>query len=174
MKKVLPLLVLLLFLVYSASCERDDICVEGDTPLLVVGFFDVDDTLNFKSVPAFRLRALDNDSVLDNSTLYEFSDRATENDSILIPLRIAENSTRFEFIINSADDETGLETGTVDTLDLSYVVNSEFISRACGFIANYDELQIDQVENGTNWIQDISIVTSNIERTNQIHVKIFH
>ena len=174
MKKVLPLLILLLFLIYGASCERDDICVEGDTPLLVIGFFDVDDTLNFKSVASFRLRAVDNDSVLNNSTDYEFSDRATVNDSILVPLRIAENSTRFEFIINSADDETGLETGTVDTLDLSYVVNSEFISRACGFIANYDELQIDQVVNGSNWIQDISIVTPNIERTNQIHVKIFH
>ena len=175
MKKVLHLVLLLLGLTYSTSCERDDICVEGDTPLLVIGFFDIEDTLNFKEVPSFRLRALDNDAIVNNSALYGFSDRATENDSILIPLRIAENTTSFEFIINSADDDTtGAETGTVDTLNLSYVVNSEFISRACGFIANYNELQIEQVVNASNWIQDISIVTTDIERTNQIHVKIFH
>ena len=175
MRKVLLLILLLLLLIYGASCERDDICVEGDTPLLVIGFFNADDTLNFKAVPAFRLRALDNDAVLNDNALYGFSDRATENDSIRVPLRIAANTTSFEFIMNSADDgTTGEETGTIDTLNLSYVVNSEFISRACGFIANYNELQIDQVANASSWIQDISIVTTDIERTNQIHVKIFH
>ena len=175
MKKVFPFFLLLLCLVHSASCERDDICVEGDTPLLVIGFFDIEDTLNFKAVPSFRLRALDNDAIFNNNTLYGFSDRATENDSILVPLRIAENTTSFEFIMNSADDETtGAETGTEETLNLSYIVNSEFISRACGFIANYNELQIEQVVNASSWIQDISIETTDIERTNQIHVKIFH
>jgi len=175
MKKVLLLILMVLCLLYGVSCERDDICIEGDTPLLVIGFFDAADTLNFKSVPSFRLRAIDNGIILNNNTLYGFTDRSTENDSISIPLQIGQNTTSFEFIVNSADDDTTeAETGTVDTLNLSYIVNSEFISRACGFIANYDELQIEQVINDNNWIQDISILTSNIERTNQIHVKIFH
>jgi len=75
MKKVLLLILMVLCLLYGASCERDDICIEGDTPLLVIGFFDAADTLNFKSVPSFRLRAIDNGIILNNNTLYGFTDR---------------------------------------------------------------------------------------------------
>ncbi len=174
-KKGIQLILVVLGIAHFSSCERDDICVEGDTPLLVIGFFDVEDTLSFKPVPGFRLRAIDNDSVLNNVSLYQFSDRSTENDSILIPLQIATNSTSFEFITNSSDDDmTGEETGTVDVLNFNYTVNSEFITRACGFIANFDGLEINQETGGTGWIQEIRIVESNIQRTNQIHVKVLH
>ncbi len=174
-KKGIQLILAVLGIVYFSSCERDDICVEGDTPLLVIGFFDVDDTLSFKPVPGFRLRAIDNDSILNNVSLYQFSDRSTENDSILIPLQSAANTTTFEFITNSADDDTsGEEIGTVDVLNFNYTVNSEFVSRACGFIANFNALEINQQSSENSWIQEIRIVESNIQRTNQIHVKVLH
>ena len=63
MKRLFPVFLLLLLIVQFSACEKDDICVEGDTPLLVVGFYDVVDS-SFKSVPNLRIRALDNDSIL--------------------------------------------------------------------------------------------------------------
>ncbi len=172
MKKILPILLVASVLVYFSSCEKDDICVEGDTPLLVIGFFDIEDTTAAKEVPSLRIRALDNDSILDNDS---FNDRADSPDSLLVPLRINATSTSYEFIMDSADDEgTEMEIGDIDPLTISYTTNEVFVSRACGFVINYDGLSITLQENENNWIQDIRIVQPTVENSNNIHVKIFH
>lgn len=172
MKKIFPIIFIASLLVHVSSCEKDDICVEGDTPPLVIGFFDAADTSAFKSVPSLRIRAIDNDSILKTDT---FSDRSNSSDSLFVPLRIDGTSTTYEFIIDSADDETtGDETGTIDVLNFTYETREVFISRACGFVANYNGLAVEQPTNGTNWIQDITIVQQTVENSNTIHVKIFH
>ena len=175
MKRVLPVLLIIVSLSYFSSCEKDDICVEGDTPLLYIGFYDFEDTLSFKRVPSIRIRAVNNtginDSTLVNST---FSDRSSSPDSLGVPLIINGSSTSFEFITNSADDDDGVENGMIDTLTFNYTVNPEYISRPCGFIANFNELDTLRQVFSSDWIKRISIVNSDIERPNQIHVKIFH
>ncbi|MEM9824872.1 MAG: hypothetical protein AAF985_27555, partial [Bacteroidota bacterium] len=60
-------------IIHFSSCEKDDICVEGDTPLLVIGFYDITDT-TFKSVNNLRILSTDNDSILNSTTEYGFTD----------------------------------------------------------------------------------------------------
>ncbi len=171
MKKILPSLLITFLLIAIASCEKDDICVEN-SPQLVIGFFDAEDTTEFKRVASFRVRSLDNDSILETET---FSDRSTSPDSLFIPLRIDGTTTTYEFIVDSEDDETTMEElGDIDTLTISYETREAFISRACGFMINYDNLNVTLPESASNWIQDITISEQTIENSNNIHVKIFH
>ena len=172
MKKTLPIFLILLLLTYASSCEKDDICVDGDTAQLVIGFYNVEDTTEFKTVSSLRIRAVDIDSIFTSSS---FSDRGNSPDSLLIPLRIDGANTTYELISESADDEdTEEETGNIDILTISYDTREAFISRACGFVINYDNINITLPNSAENWIQDISIVQQTIENTDNIHVKIFH
>jgi|SRR5690606_13455835 len=169
MKRLIPILMIGFLLVYVSSCEKDDICVEGDTPLLVLGFFDINDTTASKNVPALRVREIVLDTVLNS-----FADR-TNLDSIGVPLRSGATSTSFVLFHNSRDEaETGAELGNGDTLTITYTVREAFISRACGFVAHYDDLEVDLPESADNWIRDISVVQQTIENSNNIHVKIFY
>ena len=172
MRKLLPALLIALLLVHISSCEKDDICVDGDTPLLVIGFFDAADTAETKQVTALRIINTDIATILDNDS---FNDRSNSPDSLSVPLRTNEVTTTYQFISDSADDaDTEEEIGNVDTLTISYQVRENFISRACGFVANFDDLSISLSEGAENWVQDIQIVQSTIENSNNIHVKIFH
>jgi len=172
MKKIIPILLIAATLYFVSSCEKDDICVEGDTPLMVIGFFNIDDTTAAKRVPSIRIRSIDIDSVLSNAS---FSDRSNSPDSLQVPLRSNATTTMYQIISNSADDdETDQETGNIDTLTISYELGEAFISRACGFVVNYNNITVTVPESAENWIQDIKVVQPNVENTNNIHVKIFH
>lgn len=172
MKKIIPILLIASMLYYVSSCEKDDICVEGDTPLMIIGFFNIDDTSAVKRVSSIRIRSIDIDSVLSNNT---FSDRSTSPDSLQVPLRSNATTTMYEIISGSADDdETNLETGNIDTLTISYELGEAFVSRACGFVANYNNITVTVPESAENWIQDIKVVQPNVQNTDSIHVKIFH
>lgn len=169
MGKASVLLLVLLTIISFAACEKDDICVEGDTPLLVILFFDVDNPTVEKPVPNLRIIGLEKDSVVNTIV-----DRSSSLDSIGIPLRIDQNNTGFSFITGSADDENDMETGNIDTLTFNYETKEVFISRACGFVANYEGLTDDLSADTDNWIESIEIVTSSIENSATAHVKIFH
>ena len=178
MKKIYPILCILFLVAYTSSCERDDICVDGDTPLLVINFFDIEDTTMVKSVSSLRITATDIDSILSDNESFGFSDRGNTGtraqDSIRVPLRTDNTNTSFTFITNSADDDMGVETGNIDTLTISYTTRENFISRGCGFVINYDALDVQLTLGSENWIQDISVQQQTIENSNTIHVKIFH
>ncbi|MGX1930735.1 DUF6452 family protein [Flagellimonas sp. 2504JD4-2] len=175
MKKILPILLIAFLFIYMASCEKDDICVDGDTPLLYIGFFDIDNPDEHSRVTSIRIKAIDNDQILSDSEAFNFTDRSNSPDSLLVPLQIASNSTQFQFITNSADDaDTSEETGNIDTLTINYSTREAFVSRACGFVINYDDLDVSLTSDTSNWIQDITIVQQTIENSNNIHVKIFH
>lgn len=172
MKKIIPILLIVSVLFYVSSCEKDDICVDGDTPLMVIGFFDFADTTLVKNVPSIRIRNIDIDSILTNSS---FSDRSESPDSLQVPLRSTATTTMYQIISESTDDEeTELETGNIDTLTISYELGEAFVSRACGFVTNYNNISVTLTEGAENWIQDIKVVQPNVENTNTIHVKIFH
>lgn len=176
MKKIIPILLIASLLFYVSSCEKDDICVDGDTPLLIVGFYNVEDTAAFKRVENIRIRNIDIDSIISSDS-YDgaFSDRSNIADSVLVPLRSNAVTTMYQIISNSADDdETNLETGNIDTLTISYELEEAFISRACGFVTNYNNISVSVTESAENWIQDIKVVQPNIVNTDSIHVKIYH
>ncbi|MBC8768077.1 hypothetical protein H4O18_08740 [Arenibacter sp. BSSL-BM3] len=167
MKKVyIPILFIIAFISFGA-CEKDDICVDGDTPLMVIRFYDVDNPAVLKKVTKFRIVG-----VGQNTTVTTVADR-TDLDSIAIPLKVTENSTGFYFIKNSADVDS-LEAGDLDTLYFNYTRKDKFISRACGYIANFETLGSDLKMETDNWIKDIEIVTPLVENSTAAHVKIFH
>lgn len=163
------LCILLLFAAISA-CEKDDICVEGDTPQLVIRFYDAENTTEFKEVPSLRVVGAGKEV-----TVSTFTDRGSL-DSIAIPLNPGENISEFLFIIDSADDDEGFEAGNIDGLDFSYEVQEEFIGRACGFIVNYENLDAAITPDTENWIQNVEIAKAMVktEDTLSAHVKIFH
>ena len=151
----------------TGSCEKDDICVEGDTPLLILRFYDVTDTTAVKSVTNLRIIGIGNGDPVNT-----FADRSA-TDSVAIPLQINQGSTSFQLIRNSAGDE-GAETGNIDTLSFSYVTEEVFKSRACGFVANYNNLRDSLIADTENWIQDIRIASPSVNSQFEAHVKIYH
>lgn len=176
MKKFyIPILVLITFISFGA-CEKDDICIDGDTPLLVIRFYDVDNPTTLKKVTKFRIVG-----VGQNTTVTTVSDR-TDSDSIAIPLKVTDKTTGFYFISNSSNVETTdsggetvtVEGGDLDTLYFNYNRIDKFVSRACGYIANYEDLSGDLKTETDNWIKDIEIVTPLVENSTAAHVKIYH
>lgn len=169
MGKTARILFCLLILVSFSNCEKDDICVDGDTPLLVLGFFDISDAAASKDVPSLRIQAVGLEAPPTT-----FTDRSAQ-DSIGIPLRVNTTSTQFVLINNSAtDSDSGLETGNSDTLTFNYSVVERFVSRGCGFIANFDEIVPELTTDDNNWIQNVTVENSSIANSSAIHVKIFH
>lgn len=170
MNRIQIALIFLLCITFSA-CEKDDICVDGDTPLLIIRFYDAENPTEFKAVPGLRIIGVGNGSPVDT-----FTDRASSLDSIGIPMRTTNALTEFTFIINSAD-ENGAETGNSDNLTFSYEIKENFVSRACGFVANYEELSSNFATTPENWIQSIEILKTTVQIETEettAHVKVFH
>ena len=177
MKKISFLILLLIigFTIFSA-CEKDDICVDGDTPLLVISFYDIDNKTEKKDAPLLRVGGVGNEfalNLLPNPNSETISDRVNI-DSIAIPLNEAVNTSGFAFISNSADDDMDAESGNVDILSFTYENKDVFISRACGFVANYDNLSNELRADTDNWIKEIEIVNPLVKDETAAHVKIFH
>ncbi len=168
MKKILAIGAILMIIISFSACEKDDICVDGDTPLLVVGFYDINDTATAKKVTKLRVAGIDQEF-----TVNTVADR-TDLDQIEIPLRINNQSTSFVLISNSASNSSNEETGNADVVTFNYETKEVFVSRACGFIANYDSLNGTITTDTDNWIKGIEIAQTTINDQATAHVKIFH
>ena len=174
MKKVLILLFVLSITgaIFSA-CEKDDICPAATqtTPLLVVGFYDNVERDVLKAVPNLRVIGEGMQTPVTG-----VPDRGNPT-TIELPLKSLENSSAFQFIINSADDENDNETGNVDIIRFTYEPQEIFISRGCGYSVNYNNLDAitNPGEDDTNeWITGTSVPIRNIVNQDTVHVKIFH
>ncbi|NKI33535.1 DUF6452 family protein [Croceivirga thetidis] len=180
MRKVARVFLLVFAVSILANCEKDDICVGGDTPLLVIGFFDATDETLEKQAISLRIRALDVDEPINydasiDTEVPPFHRDRSNTDSTAIPLKVNANSTAFQFILNSDDDdETNVEIGNIDTLTFNYTVVEDFISRGCGFVANFDDLLFELNTDTDNWIQNVIVEDTTIENSTAIHVKIYH
>lgn len=145
------------------ACEPDDICLSeiDDTPKLLIGFYDKNSG-NLKEVENLKIQGLDNDQVYVFETI----------DSIGIPLINNKNLTTFNLTKNFEEDN--VDSGNNDKMFVNYNPNWIYISRACGYLTNYD---IDNliIENDIeNWIIDSEIITYSIKDEENIHVKIYH
>lgn len=167
MRRIRGFLFIFLAVFSFNACEKDDICVDGDTALLIIRFYDIADTTEFKAVPNLRILGLGQSAPINPDT-----DR-TSIDSIGIPLRIGAPNTTFLLIKDSADDDD-MEIGNIDTLTFDYNTVEDFTSRACGFVASYENLTQGLTTDSENWIQDITILNSQIKKQDSAHVKIFH
>ncbi|WP_422080833.1 DUF6452 family protein [Ulvibacterium sp.] len=167
MKKITITLLVLSGIISFSACEKDDICVDGDTPLLIVRFYDMEDTTETKQVPGLQVNGL----IIGTDTLEILANASL--DSIALPLRAAESNTSFLISQTLSNPDTTL----TNILTFSYEVQDKFVSRACGFVANYDGLDATAVVGTMEdslWIRDIEIITPLVENSTEAHVKIFH
>ncbi len=160
-KLKIPLIILLGILAFSA-CEKDDICIDADTPQLVIRFYDAMDPTESKDVQNLVVKGFDESGLRDtiiNAAL----------DSIVLPLRPNKTSTTF-----TLSRQTSISDINIDTLRFTYDPKEVFASRACGYIVNYDALQATVQQDDSLWIQRITVDSTYIENTAATHVKIFH
>lgn len=168
MKKIGILAAILLFTGFT-SCEKDDICVDGDTALLIVNFYDFEaEEETEKAVTKLRVVGEGQDTTVD--TVVDRTDLTT----VSVPLRANETTTTYNLISNSADNEDGDETGNTDTVTFNYATNEVYISRACGYVIHYNELTSTLTEDAENWIKNVEVVETTVENIAVTHVKIYH
>lgn len=168
-------LILIVSIIFLTGCEKDDICPESTqtTPRLVITFYDIDNTQERKNVESLAVYAVrDNELVL----IEDISGITT--DSIAIPLRNDIGVSNFKFIKNYSL-ENDVIFGDPNHIYIDYEINDVFISRACGFIANYSIttlLNYDLMADPpiTGWITGYEIINSTVTNENQSHVKILH
>ena len=162
MNKLKILFIIALGILSFSACEKDDICTDADTPQLVIRFYDALNPTEFKDVQNLIVWGiLDNQGkdTIDNIAL----------DSIVLPLRVDASSTTF-----AMSRQLSIDDVNVDTLTFSYDVKEIYKSRACGYIANFENLEVTVQQDDSVWVQTIDVDNALIENTASAHVKIFH
>ena len=164
MKKIV--LLLLLTITFS-SCEKDDICAEETTPRLVLEFYDISNPSNLKNVLNLKIKGIGATEDLG---------RFNGVSKIVLPLDITQDSTKYSLILNS----TSLTLNNEDYLQFYYTRQNVFVSRACGYKTIFElnptptgVINTDAATPDGFWIQDINIITTNIETENETHIKIY-
>lgn len=174
MKKIYSLLILLLLLNTSSSCEKDDIC-DPDTPTtprLTITFYSSVNREQLLPVTNLFVKGIDMDAG------YLFNGVST----IQIPLDISKNSAKFTFTLNSKS--TNPENIYTDTLQFNYTRQTLFVSKACGYKTVFDLnkdtlpkayiLNDDPLAISGNWIGKILITNYNVVYENETQVNIYY
>lgn len=166
MKKILFGLFSILFALTIFNCEKDDICEEGTptTPRLIVEFYDNNNPTVKKNVTNL---AVVGENMTDSLKFNGVS-------KIEIPLKNNANNSNFSFVFDSANSNTSLINN--DNVEVNYLRNDVFISRACGYKTVFELDNSNGMEftpDSNNWIKEIAIQNHNILNENEVHVKIF-
>lgn len=152
---------LLLLAGMAVSCEKDDICLEGTvgTPRLQIGFFDSDNPEVAKSVSSLQIKAVSIDSVVPNA------------DGFLLPLRVDQAFTEFEFTLNSGSD-----TERKTTVQFNYDRWDEYINRACGFRGHFilNQQSVAQKNLDSSWIRGFKVLQDTISNEETVHLALYH
>lgn len=137
-----------LFLVLSSlfavifSCEKDDICLPENltTSRLVIETFNQNNLEEPASPDDFYVRPVGTEKEL----------AVPSGSRILLPLKVTEEYTDFEFILNYESEQEN-----IDKVRIHYTIEDEYINRACGFRTTFlfKDPPATILENGDNWIQ---------------------
>ncbi len=148
------------------SCERDDICIEENTPHLIIRFFDHENPTEYKKVINLKVQIEGIDGDYTNETITALTD------SIAIPVKVTEDITSFKLILNGNNQDDANE----DIFDLNYIREDVFVSRSCGYKTLYYDVTTSLINDNNNWIKSIETVKDpqDILNQNSDHVKIFH
>lgn len=157
---------LLLSLIWS--CERDDICIEENTPHLIIRFFDHENPTEYKKVINLKVQIEGIDGDYTNETITALTD------SIAIPVKVTEDITSFKLILNGNDEDD--TNDNEDVFDLNYIREDVFVSKSCGYKVLYYDITTSLINDNDNWIRSIETVKDpqDILNQNSDHVKIFH
>ena len=145
---------LLLFL--NSSCEPDDVCIETSpsTPQLVFRLYNSSQPNEFKAIDTLRIMSLSDQAPL------EF----INTDSIVFPLLVNASKINTDLTISN---------GITDRIEIDYLTKDVYLNRACGFQTTF-QIQAIEVDQPTNWVNSIEIVTNEVITETLAHVKIYH
>lgn len=174
MKKIFSLLILVMFINTTSSCESDDIC-DPDTPTtprLTITFYDLNNVL--KPVRNLFVEGEGMDSG------FLFNGVST----IKIPLNINEDNAKFSFTLNY-DDKNPANTFT-DILEFNYTRQTIYVSRACGYKINYTLNPIGTTPKAVilnnnpasnkdgNWMKLINVIDYNVINEYETQINIYY
>lgn len=180
MKKIIILILLVAFSI--SSCEKDDICDANTptTPRLIIEFYNRSNPSEVKNVTDLKVIGIGNgitEGIAFNPNATDETKYLTNGTKIWIPLKTTENSTTYQFILNSQSlNPTLIDT---DEITFHYTRNDVFVSRACGFktLFTFDTTNpFDQTAvpaTKPNWMQIFQIQKHTIDNENETHVKVY-
>ena len=178
MKKIITLL--LLVIVTSSSCEKDDICDANTptTPRLVIAFYDIDNPSIPQNVNNLKVIGEGmTEGIVFNPSETDDSKYLTNGNTISIPLKTDANTTTYRFILNSTS--TNLTLIDTDQITFNYTTKDVFVSRACGFKTLFTFATSNPIvhtavpSSKLKWMQAVSVEKSNIDNENETHIKVF-
>jgi hypothetical protein len=160
-----------LFLIIIFSCEKDDICADTvqTTPRLVIEFYDLTAPDKELAVAGLYAIGLDTDALEVPIT----NEIVMTRTSIALPLKTDDFETEF-VLYKSYDIVDGVVRGNPDIIKVTYSTENLYISRACGYITNFEIQTFSIAEDSDQWMRNSEILNYEITNENEIHVKIFH
>lgn len=165
MKKKEIFILLFLVLLGFSGCEKDDICAAETptTPQLVIEFYDDASTAS-KAVTKLKIQEIGTNTVLG----------IFDSAKIKIPLKTNSDDVKYSFTLNS-DKPLFINS---DNLEFTYLRNSVYISRACGYktlftLNNNSPIKTDNVTPNDFWIKKIIVTKPNILNEDETHIKIY-
>ena len=177
MKKVFSLIVLVMLINTTSSCESDDIC-DPDTPTtprLSITFYD--DKFALKPVTNLRVQGVGMEDALPL-----FNGVST----IQVPLNISENSAKYGFTLNYDANNPDNPNTFTDTLEFNYTRQTLYVSRACGYKMNFtlnpnDSIPRPVILNNNpdvlvdgNWMKLIQVIDYNVINENETQINIYY
>lgn len=168
MKSVLRSVFLMLAILFSISCERDDICIDEITPKLIIRFYDFENPELFKDVANLKVNIEGADGDYVNETI------TTLTDSIALPINVVGNQTRFTLTLQ--ESEVLEQEENADVLEITYTQEDVFVSRPCGYKAVFNDVVPDLEVDEDNWIDEVVPLSDPLDINNEssAHVKIYH
>jgi hypothetical protein len=149
-------LVGLLLALSLIACEKDDICVDGDSALLQIEFRDVSNQEVVKNVAGL--------SIFLNEEVYQGIENKTVSK---IDLALAADQTLYTSdLIKSGVD-------AADRIVLSVTPKMTYVSRACGFVLEFEGLSVRSLSQ-KSWISSIEVINESINASNAPHLVIYH
>ncbi|UYW01691.1 hypothetical protein K5I29_01830 [Flavobacterium agricola] len=161
MKNILKYFVLLTSCLLFWSCEKDDICAEEDptTQAVVLEFFDKNDPTKAKNPNQLLAYVSGKDIAI-----------AAEGNKLVLPLMVNANTTTWNLVLNGNNDNA--TDDIADVVTFNYEVEQQYVSKACGYKANFILNPTDGVTTTHNWISAIEVINPNIVNPNEIHIKV--
>jgi len=162
MKKTLQYILLSILSFGLLGCEKDDICAEEDpkTQAVVLEFYNKDRPTEAKTPANLVAYVTGNDLAI-----------AAVGNKLSLPLMIDSQTTTWNLVLNANDAND--TNDIIDQVTFNYDVIQEYVSRSCGYKANFILNETNGVLTTNNWINSIEIINSNIVNPNEIHIKIF-
>ena len=157
MKKFLFLLILSCsaFGVFNA-CEENDICIDQKTPNLIIKF-------NNENNPKEKMDSLFV-SIKNSDDTYTAIAGGLGKDSIVFPLPLEKtNHTTIAVSRRSTVPDF------LDVITINYDYHTEFVSKACGFKAVYNILNIESPT--TNFIKSYKILRNEVTDQISAHIQ---